>query len=309
MGNTIKVKVTFTDDADNEETLTSAATAEVAAGGPTDPPGSPRKLTGTANPDGTVTLSWDAPNDDSVTGYQILRRRPREGEKILLVYVNNTGSTATEYTDNDVTPDVLHAYRVKAVNAVGLSRQSKFVNVTPTQPAEPTQNSAATGTPTISGSAQVGETLTADTTGIADADGLTNVSYSYQWTRNDGSTDTDIQGATGSSYTLVDVDEGETIKVEVSFTDDTGNDETLSSGATDAVAAPEPPAKPTGLSAAVVSHDTVTLTWDNPQDDAITGYVILRRDKEIHPGGDLRHHHRRHRLAGHHLHRRYGRAG
>ena len=99
------------------------------------------------------------------------------------------------------------------------------------------------------------------------------------------STDTDIQGATGSSYTLVDVDEGKTIKVEVSFTDDTGNDETLSSGATDAVAAPEPPAKPTGLSAAVVSHDTVTLTWDNPQDDAITGYVILRRDKEIHPVG------------------------
>ena len=285
VGNTIKVKVTFTDDADNEETLTSAATAEVAAGGPTDPPGSPRKLTGTANSDGTVTLSWDAPNDDSVTGYQILRRRPREGEKILLVYVNNTGSTATEYTDNDVTPDVLHAYRVKAVNAVGLSRQSKFVNVTPTQPAEPTQNSAATGTPTISGSAQVGETLTADTTGIADADGLTNVSYSYQWTRNDGSTDTDIQGATGSSYTLVDVDEGKTIKVEVSFTDDTGNDETLSSGATDAVAAPEPPAKPTGLSAAVVSHDTVTLTWDNPQDDTIIGYVILRRDKEIHPQG------------------------
>ena len=127
--------------------------------------------------------------------------------------------------------------------------------------------------------------MTADTTGIADADGLTNVSYSYQWTRNDGSTDTDIQSATGSSYTLVDVDEGKTIKVEVSFTDDTGNDETLSSGATDAVAAPEPPAKPTGLSAAVVSHDTVTLTWDNPQDDAITGYVILRRDREIHPVG------------------------
>ena len=92
-------------------------------------------MTGTANSDGTVTLRWDAPDDDSVTGYQIMRRRPREGEQILLVYVNNTGSTATEYTDNDVTPDVLHAYRVKAVNAVGLSRQSKFVNVTPTQPA------------------------------------------------------------------------------------------------------------------------------------------------------------------------------
>ena len=69
------------------------------------------------------------------------------------------------------------------------------------------------------------------------------------------------------------------------FTDDAGNDETLSSGATGAVAAPEPPANPTGLSAAVVSHDTVTLTWDDPQGDAITGYVILRRNREIHPQG------------------------
>ena len=187
-----------------------------------------------------------------------------------MVHVNDTGSTATEYTDNDVTPDVLHAYRVKAINAVGLSRRSNFVNVTPTQPAEPAQNSPATGTPTISGTTQVGETLTADTSGIADTDGLTNVSYSYQWVVSDGGADLDITGATDSTYTLVAVDQGLTIKVKVSFTDDAGNDETLSSGATDAVAAPEPPAKPTGLSAAVVSHDTVTLTWDDPQDDAIT---------------------------------------
>ena len=242
-GQTIKVKVTFTDDADNEETLTSDATAEVAAAAPTEPPGRPRNLTGTANADGTVTLSWDAPNDDSVTGYQILRRRPREGESTLLVHVNDTGSTAAEYTDNDMTPDVVHAYRVKAINAVGLSRWSNFVSVTPTQPAEPAQNSAATGTPTISGTAQVGETLTADTSGIADADGLTNVSYSYQWIPNDGNSDTDNQDAPGSTYTLVDADEGKTIKVEVSFTDDAGNGESLTSAATAEVAArPNTPA-------------------------------------------------------------------
>ena len=285
VGKTIKVKVTFTDDADNEETLTSPATAEVAAGVPTDPPAKPRNLTGTANADGTVTLRWDAPDDDSVTGYQILRRRPTEGERTLLVHVNDTGSTATEYTDNDVTPDVLHAYRVTTINAVGLSRRSEFVNVTPTQPAEPAQNAPATGTPTISGNAQVGETLTAGTPGISDTDGLTNVSYSYQWIRNDGSTDTDIQHATESSYTLVEADEGQTIKVKVSFADDADNRETLTSTATAAVAAPEPLAKPTGLSAAVISHDTVTITWDDPQDDTITGYVILRRDREIHPVG------------------------
>ena len=44
------------------------------------------------------------------------------------------------------------------------------------------------------------------------------------------------------------------------------------------------PAKPTGLYA-TASHNSVTLTWDDPQDDSITGYVILRRH----------HLHRRHR--------------
>ena len=66
----------------------------------------------------------------------------------------------------------------------------------------------------------MGQTLTVDTSGIADADGLTNVSYSYQWMRNDGSSDTDITGATGSTYILVAADKGKTIKVKVSFTDD-----------------------------------------------------------------------------------------
>ena len=61
----------------------------------------------------------------------------------------------------------------------------------------------------------MGETLTADTSGIADSDGLTNVSYSYQWISNDGSSDSDITDATGSSYTLVAADKDKTIKLHV----------------------------------------------------------------------------------------------
>ena len=80
---------------------------------------------------------------------------------------------------------------------------------------ETPQNSPATGAPTISGTARVGETLTGDTSGIADSDGLTNVSYSYQWIANDGNSDSGITDATGSSYTLVAADEGKTIKVRV----------------------------------------------------------------------------------------------
>ena len=96
-------------------------------------------------------------------------------------------------------------------------------------------NSAATGAPTISGTAQVGEPLTAETSRIADADGLTKVSYSYQWVANDGTSDTDITGGADSTHTLVSGDEGKTIKVRVSFTDDAGFDETLTSVATEAV--------------------------------------------------------------------------
>ena len=149
--------------------------------------------------------------------------------------------------------------------------------------AAPQPDSPATGQPTITGTAAVGETLAANTLGIADDDGLVNATYSYQWVANDGGTATDISGATDATYTLAADDEGKTIKVRVTVTDDAGNETTLSSGATDTVEAPQPPAKPTGLSAAAVSHDAVTLAWDDPRDDAITGYVILRRDRELHP--------------------------
>ena len=100
------------------------------------------------------------------------------------------------------------------------------------------QNSPATGSPAISGTAQVGETLTASTSGISDTDGLTNVSYAYQWLANDGTSDSDIASETARTYTLVAGDAGKAIKVRVSFTDDEGNDETLTSAATTLVVHP-----------------------------------------------------------------------
>ena len=141
------------------------------------------------------------------------------------------------------------------------------------------ENSLATGAPGITGTAQVGETLTADASGIADADGLDNAAFSYQWLA-DGA---DISGASGASYTLQDADEGKAIKVKVSFSDDAGNEETLTSAATAAVEAAvaeeepaEPPPAPTNLTAIVNTGGSVTLNWQAPDDD-ITGYLILRR--------------------------------
>ena len=146
-------------------------------------------------------------------------------------------------------------------------------------------NSPATGAPTITGTAQVGQTLTADTSGIADADGLANATFGYQWLADD----TEISGAIGSTYTLTDSEESKAITVQVSFTDDADNEETLASAKTAAVAGAqptEPPAKPRGLSA-TASHDSVTLKWDDPGDDTITGYVILRRLRYDDPSGEF----------------------
>ena len=71
------------------------------------------------------------------------------------------------------------------------------------------------------------------TSPIDDEDGLTNVSYSYQWIAG-GS---DIAGATGSTYTLTSSEQGQTVQVRVTFTDDADNEETLTSEATAEVTA------------------------------------------------------------------------
>ena len=89
-------------------------------------------------------------------------------------------------------------------------------------------NNPAAGEATVTGTPQVDETLTADTSGISDDDGLSNVSYSYQWIAGG----LDIAGATRSSYTLTSNEQGKRIKVRVAFVDDRGNYETLTSEAT-----------------------------------------------------------------------------
>ena len=133
----------------------------------------------------------------------------------------------------------------------------------------PPPNSPATGQPSISGAAQVGSTLTADTSGIADEDGLDNVTFSYQWMADDAN----IQGATDHTYTLADRDKGKAIKVIVSFTDDANNEESLPSAATDAVVAL--PGKPQSLAGKATAQE-IKLTWKAPTGDTVVEYVVYR---------------------------------
>ena len=98
-------------------------------------------------------------------------------------------------------------------------------------------NVSATGVPTISGTAKEGSTLTAGTSGIADGNGLGTLKY--QWVRVTGTVQTDIDGATASTYTPTEEDLDQTIIVRVSFIDQDGHPEgPLSSAATGVVTAP-----------------------------------------------------------------------
>ena len=141
-------------------------------------------------------------------------------------------------------------------------------------------NSPATGSPTIGGTAAVGQTLTASTSGITDSDGLTGVSYTYQWIRVDAdatSNPTDITGATSSTYTLTAADVGKRLKVRVSFSDDAGNAEELTSAAhptTGVVSGP--PGAPTALGATALGGRRILLRWTEPANNGapITAYRI-----------------------------------
>ena len=276
-GKAVKVRVTFTDDAGNNETLTSAATDAVAAAAiPNSPATGLPTINGTAQVGETLTANTSGVVDaDGLSNVQYDYQWLADDAAI-------SGATGLTYTLTDSEESKAITVQVSFTDDAG---NVETLTSAATDAVDARPNSPATGAPTIRGTAQVGETLTADTSGIADADGLSNVQYEYQWLA-DGA---EIAGATGSTYTLAVADEGKAIKVRVTFTDDAGNVEALTSAATDALAGSqptEPPTKPRGLSA-TASHDSVTLTWNDPGDDTITSYVILRRVRENDVGGEF----------------------
>ena len=225
-GRTIQVRVSFTDDAGNDESLTSAATAAVAAR-PNSPATGAPAITGTAQVGETLTadtsdISDSDGMDDATFSFQWLADD-----------ADIAGATGSSYTLTDTDEDKAIKVRVSFTDDSG-NEETLTSAATDAVAARP--NSPATGAPTISGTAQVGETLTAGTSGISDTDGMENATFTFQWQAGDA----DISSATGSSYTLLDTDEGKAVKVQVSFTDDAGNDESVTSAATAAVEAAPP---------------------------------------------------------------------
>ena len=162
---------------------------------------------------------------------------------------------------------------------------------------------AATGKPAIAGTANVGQTLAASTSGISDANGKTKAdngdagyAWTYQWIRVDGADEAGISGATLSTYTLVADDLGKKVKVKVSFTDDADNDEgpltsdawptagTIAAAANNAATG-----KPTIAGTAIVGETLTASTSGISDSDGKTkadnGGRGLRLDLPVDPGG------------------------
>ena len=152
-------------------------------------------------------------DNTAVTAQQSVSKADLDADKLTFTPVANAnGQARFTFKVSDGTDESAPAYTMT-------------VDVT-------TVNDAATGAPTIFGASWVGQTVTAETSGIADIDGLpATPSFTYQWVRVDGSDETDIPGATSGTYTLAAADEGKTVKVKVSFTDNDGTVETLTSDA------------------------------------------------------------------------------
>ncbi len=267
-GKAIRVRVTFTDDAGNDEELTSAATGAVAAAPP--PPNTPATgaptISGTLQVGETLTAGTTDISDGDGLGNAVFAYQWLADDS------NISGATDSTYTL--VAADAGKTIRVRVSFTDDGENGEELASVA-TSAVAPKPNTPATGAPTISGTARVSETLTASTTDISDADGMTSATFSYQWLADDSN----ISGATDSTYTLVAADAGKAIKVRVTFTDDGENGEELASAATSAVAA-EVVNPPLTASARNVpsSHDgSAAFTFElRFSDELPLSYVTLR---------------------------------
>ncbi|MGY4879723.1 hypothetical protein ACLUEY_17830, partial [Vreelandella aquamarina] len=137
---------------------------------------------------GTVTYQWlrDGSEITDATGATYTLTQADVGAEI---------SVRASYTDQQGTAEAVTSAATESVANV---------------------NDSPAGDVIITGTATEDETLTADTSDLADKDGLGT--FSYAW-KADG---TAITGATSSTYTLTQAEVGKAITVAVSYTDGEG---------------------------------------------------------------------------------------
>jgi len=170
--------------------------------------------------------------------------------------------------------------------SLNLTDGAGFQEMAVSQPTAPVPrvNRPGLGTPSLSGSAKVGQTLQASLGSLNDADGIATVSYQWQSAPplpgigNRPGTFQDIPGATANSYTLTRADKGTFLQVVALYVDAYGfNEGPFTSGSTALVGQDNQPSVggPQILGAAKVGQ-TLTADLGNLNDPDSLGAVTYR---------------------------------
>ena len=215
VGKSITVKASYTDLQGTAESVTSSATTAVA--NVNDLPSGGIRINGTANQNAVLTADITNLVDQDGLG-TINYKWFANGIEIS----DATGSTYT-LTQSEVGKTI--TVNASYVDGYGVSESV----ISPATLEVTNVNNLPTGTLTILGMSAQNGVLSADTTSIADQDGLGL--FSYQWFR-DGA---EVYGENGSTYNLSQIDVGKMIAVQISYIDAYGAHETVTSSATSAV--------------------------------------------------------------------------
>ena len=210
---------------------------------------------------GQVTLSWNDPNDSSITRYQY-QQKEGSGTFGSWTDISGSGPNTVEYTVTGLTNGKTYTFRIRAVD-----------NHEDSDAVEVSASTLPVALASLMATASDGQvTLSWDDPG-------NNSITIYQYSTNGGTNYTDIALADIDStsdpgtvkYTVTALVNGATYTFTVRAVNNTGN-----GGAATLTVAMVPPA-PTGLTA-TGGDGQVALSWNDPNDTGITGYQYSTDD-------------------------------
>ena len=219
-----------------------------------------------------MTLTWDDPQDDSITGYAVVRWTLGYNSSGTVTIAADTGTADTGYTDETVEPRNQYIYNIKAINAQGESEQSEPLRVkTPEEPDPALLAPANTTAELVDGQVVLGWDAP-----VLDAASVTGYEVLRARGWDDPVTLVADTGNTATTHTDANADApGESYAYRVKAVRD-GERSQVSDAAVVQMPDP-PPSAPSGL-AAYYGSGGVSLVWNAPTEDAgtVTGYEILR---------------------------------